>query len=304
VKAKTASRQASRLAISQQPINPGVIWVAAEDREVLLHGRIVLELCAARGSRKAGIPFQNHLSLLALHTGPYREFQEIKRIAECVVSNRIASPVHRIWVGQEGFNFLSSEGLRAATMRYFPKSVEPMCTSIHQPLSAQPLPQTVNAIASMQPEIKGMGHLALIFSSWPAASADQILLRSAVDELVTLERCEPEPDTLLSFNVKLSGGDLLGRFSAGSVMVDVHVVDDYIRYRFRPFVSKQLLDRYIWMLRAAGRSLDAIGAEVGLNKSTVKRRLDRLPPPAKAPATDGWEAAFRAALEVGFKDAA
>lgn len=296
MKSKTTKRSPTGLGIPRQPINPGIVWVAVDDREVLLHGRLVLELCASAGSHRTGVPFQDATSLMALHTGPYRQFQETCRVAGSVYNAPQQSAIHRVWVGPEGFNFLCDEGLREA-MRHLPAAITPLWTSFCQPLALPSLPEAVNALTRMQSELRAMGHYALVFSGWPAASADQALLRSAVDETVFLERCETEPKALLSFRILLSGGDLLGPVSAASMMVDAHLVDSHIRYRIRPFVSKDLLDRYIWTMRAEGRALEAIAQKVSLNKSTVKRRLDKLPPAVGIRLPDGWEAPFEEAFE-------
>ena len=53
--------------------------------------------------------------------------------------------------------------------------------------------------------------------------------------------------------------------------------DHYTRF-FEPFIAESLLDRYIWRLRAAGKSLSDIACLISKYKSTVKRRLDQMRP--------------------------
>jgi len=59
-------------------------------------------------------------------------------------------------------------------------------------------------------------------------------------------------------------------------------------HQYLPFIAEELDDRLIHALRAAGYTGTTIADAMGVNKSTVSRRLNAMAPPAEADLPDDW----------------
>lgn len=84
----------------------------------------------------------------------------------------------------------------------------------------------------------------------------KVRLAEHCSEFVRVQSCEPDIGQDYAFSFDCGEYRQLGRLSLPKMMCSVKFDQDQIVYSLDPFVSTQLEDRIIWMLRAQGMTLE------------------------------------------------
>jgi len=92
-------------------------------------------------------------------------------------------------------------------------------------------------------------------------------------EYVIVQSCEPDVGQDYAFAFDCGNYRQLRRLGLPKMMCSVKLDQNQIAYSLDPFVSTQLEDRIIWMLRVQGKTLEEIGLMLKKNKTTILRRL-------------------------------
>ena len=101
----------------------------------------------------------------------------------------------------------------------------------------------------------------------------KVRLAEYCSEVVRVQSCEPDIGQDYAFSFDCGEYRQLGRLGLPKMMCSVTFDQDQIVYSLDPFVSIQLEDRIIWMMRAQGMTLEEIGLTLKKNKTTILRRL-------------------------------
>jgi len=105
----------------------------------------------------------------------------------------------------------------------------------------------------------------------------KVRLAEHCSEFVRVQSCEPDIGQDYAFSFDCGEYRQLGRLP--KMMCSVTFDQDQIVYSLDPFVSIQLEDRIIWMMRAQGMTLEEIGLTLKKNKTTILRRLQSVKGP-------------------------
>jgi hypothetical protein len=91
-----------------------------------------------------------------------------------------------------------------------------------------------------------------------------------------VESCAPDPDAILAFKIRPKPFGALWLKAPDSVMVSLLRMPAEGRWRHEPYLASDPISRELLKMREAKMSLEEIGKKLDLDKSTVKRRLDKL----------------------------
>lgn len=266
------------------PFRPGFVLVTFDAPESGFHARHLLEAHAAQGKRTLGLPFPPAASVVSLHTGSVRSFEQVRALHSACPQLASSNVKHR-HVGRDDFDFLREEGIRVLLETVSKSSAA--WISLEQSFG-EPLPQhVVEGFTRARHEAVHASKHIMLFTAAPSP----VLLRQLarfVDEVVEVETCEPEPNARSSFSVRWNGARFLNDLGAPGVMVSLRLENGRYGYRGAPYVSKDLAGRVMWRLRCARWTLQAIAELLRVNRSTVKRRLDQMPPLRPIEVPDDW----------------
>ena len=106
-------------------------------------------------------------------------------------------------------------------------------------------------------------------------------LDQCCDEYIAVRSCEPDFGYNRAFSVDVASLRYLNGVGIGKTMCNVKYANGVFQRRYAPFISAQLENRVIWALRSKGMTLDDIAEKMKINKSTVLRRLQTMPPVRK-----------------------
>lgn len=118
--------------------------------------------------------------------------------------------------------------------------------------------------------------------------ADETHFDELCDEYLEVEVCQPDMGHDLAFSINCYGLRNLHQLGIGKTMCNVSYTDGCVTHSYSPYISSDFLTRAIWTLRGMGRSYAQIGDLVGVNKSTVLRKLSNLPKPRPVEVADEW----------------
>ncbi|MBK6008677.1 hypothetical protein JJB11_21460 [Ramlibacter ginsenosidimutans] len=284
------------LALRQVPLRPGMTLVTMDSEEHEFHARYLIERHAAEGSDKLGIPFPEPRRVVSLHAGTPRSFEQIRLLAElCAAGRKEPRGLERRHIGRQGFDPCRDEGIGAVLGELTGSTKALVC--FEQPVS-DPLPNHVieGLTRFKQLAVSAASHIVVFTKRVSAPS--RLQLERLADEVIDVEACEPEAGARHSFHIRWHGALHLDGLNHGTVMCSVRVAQDRYVYKADPFVAKDLSGRVMWMLRCEGWQLEAIAKLVGVNRSTVKRRLDQMPPTRELDLAEGWLERYRDALDL------
>lgn len=103
-------------------------------------------------------------------------------------------------------------------------------------------------------------------------------LDQCCDEYIAVNSCEPDFGCSSAFSIDVASLRYLNGVGIGKTMCNVKYAKGLFQRRYAPFISGLLENRVIWALRAEGETLDYIAQVMKINKSTVLRRLQTMPP--------------------------
>jgi DNA-binding NarL/FixJ family response regulator len=110
------------------------------------------------------------------------------------------------------------------------------------------------------------------------SGSDPISLSNAIPskDMLFVEACEPDPDAIVAFKIRSRSYGSLWLASPDPTMMSLLREPAQPRWRHEPYLAADPTARSLLQMRRAGMSLEQIGQKLDMDKSTVKRRLDRL----------------------------
>lgn len=142
---------------------------------------------------------------------------------------------------------------------------------VRHALSGAPTLNLFKALERMRAKLQKAKSRGLVILSTDDAT-DCSGLESMADEYLTAEACE---DGLRGRCISLESAAAgpFTPFVSAKVMCSVLGTATGLRFKFEPFISSELDVRVMARLRGAGRTYEAVGKIVSMDKSTVLRRL-------------------------------
>jgi hypothetical protein len=102
-------------------------------------------------------------------------------------------------------------------------------------------------------------------------------LTGGVDSFVKIVQCEPSKGVSTAFATEIPPQSIAALMGITSRMLSIKYANGQFVRECAKFISVHREDRRMFQMRRKGATLEAIGEEFGLDKSNVKRRLDKLP---------------------------
>ncbi|MCR6477817.1 hypothetical protein NU688_16770 [Variovorax sp. ZS18.2.2] len=196
-------------------------------------------------------------------------------------------------VGEREFDWARSEGLYCATTGIEPRTAKAVMQRIPHPIPMH----MFEGISRLNMEAKRLSCYVLMFAHFDD-EADAIRFRDVTSELFDVAVCEPDPAYPAAFSMRNSAVE--SGLLVGTQDIMVQVSEDNRRSHFstEPFIATQVIDRVIWKMRSDGDSLTKIGIVVELNKSNVKRHLDKMRAPRQSDVNADWRKTYDGLFDI------
>lgn len=95
-------------------------------------------------------------------------------------------------------------------------------------------------------------------------------------DMLFVDVCEPDGDAMLAFKIRPKPLTSLWIARPDPMMMSFLRDSAQPRWRHEPFLADDPLSRKLLRMRKSNMTLDQIGADLGLDKSTIQRRLSKL----------------------------
>lgn len=274
-----AQRPAPRsMTLVLSPIPHGLTIVNIKAPESLPYIRYALTRQTLTADNKLGPPMPAVAKVLSLHAGTTRSIDQAKMLEQAFAPSSTTSAEHEYrTVGSNiGFDWTCDEGL--CTLMPIIESTRGW-TILEQRAAGQ--------VATTMAE----GLIRIDNAAQKAKTRVMLLVIGVVgqgmerlcQEYLEVSACEPNPGAELAFVVDCVGLNDVNILGVGKTMCTIRQSKSGLKMSGSAFVSESLTVRYMAQMRANGQTFEAIGREVGLDRSNVYRGLQgtRLPP-AKA----------------------
>ncbi|MEF9444279.1 hypothetical protein OWS73_20855 [Burkholderia sp. 1B3(2022)] len=280
-----------------KPTLTGLTVLVVPDKHLVRDARAAIETQYMNFGEVADIPAPDAEFMWALHSGMQQAKDELEALAE--LEKRIETAIERTFHlhgSRPNFNFCIDEGLH--TVLPIIEEAENGWVTLAQSCDSLSPEHLIAGMCEIRTTAQKASAYVLLIIVGPGK--EQVLgIRDFCDEYLEVEACEPNPGTHLAFSIEALRLADMHALGYGKVICNVTLTDDGYARKFEPFIAKSLRDRFIWKLRASGKSLAEIGELVGLHKSSVKRCLDAMRPVRRQALSDDEIAQHLDVLEVG-----
>lgn len=278
-----------------EPLSSGLTVVAVRDESLMDITRSTFEQVLLTQSSNLGLPMPKLKELHCMLSGSKRALSVAKAMANSELSlKHKAKKTFDEWGSREGFQWCSDEGM-CVLENSIQDSTNKWLTfeqRIENPITAQ----TSLSLERIHNLAVDADACVMAFLKTKESFTDSRL--HDYFEYFEVNSCDPEPEYLWAMHINCVSLQSYHGFQLGNVMCNIKLKDSKYFRQWRPFVSTELRDRVMWMMRSQGNSLTEIGLHLKLNKSNVKRRLDKLTPPIKQSYPDDWLKKYDELLEV------
>ena len=244
------------------------------------------------GQSISGVPIQPN-AVETLLAAPSRVLRQLEAQSAFFAAPSNAAAHTLRHVGEREFDWASSEGLYCATTGVKPRTATAIMQRIPHPI---PL-HMFEGVSRLNMEAKRHGYYVLMFAHFDN-EATAIRFRDVTSELFDVSVCEPDPLFHTAFSIRSStveSGLLIG---PQGTMVQVRIEDGRCDFMTEAFIAAQVTDRVIWKMRCDGDSLAEIGGVVELDKSNVKRRLDKMRAPRSSEVGSDWRKTYAGLFDL------
>jgi hypothetical protein len=258
------------------PIEPGLTLVVLRNSNVMEDARAALEYQAVTHGSKLGLPMPEVKTLISVLSGS-RRFVEAARAKDLVQNTDayIAKKQHISCGTRNGFDWCSDEGL--CVLEPIINGAKNKWVTLEQAIKTPLDVFLLNGLARIHEVALAAGAYVMLFLS--CAEGYETTRLDQLYEYIEVDECEPDPGMQTAFSLQCLGLSNMHDQGIGHVMLGVNYLDGKCIRKSNRFVSKYLRDRVMWKLRGAGKSYSEIGRYLKLDKSNVKRHLDKLPTP-------------------------
>ncbi|WP_322007974.1 helix-turn-helix domain-containing protein [Paraburkholderia tropica] len=244
--------------------------------------------------RKTGVPMPQIKHLHALYSGP-RDMQRAKALASMETSPKSAAPstVHSFG-SRAPFDFGSEEGSHA--LRAFIEQNRECAITAKVELRSHD-PRLGERLLRIDMAAQNAQAYVMLFVDQSESAADASLQHFA-DECFESDICDPNPNARISFSIAATRLAHLYRYGIGKVLVSVNWGAEGYTRQYEPFVSASLKHRFAWLLAGAGESYEQAAQRFGVNKTTIMRWLQKLPPTRSKPIAEELIQSYLEAIDV------
>lgn len=293
---KTGGRIAGLLRPNIHPMDPGLMAVVVRDEHLVRDVRAAIEVQFMNFGNIAGIPVPEAEHVSSIHSGGPQVLDELNALAELEKLGDSAIERTFLAYGSAGnFKFCSDEG--QCVLLPIIEDTENGWVTVAQSCDDLSTEHLIGSVCAIRTAAQDAGAYVMLLIVCPGKRPIPGV-RDFCDEYLEIEACEADPGAHLAFSVEAMRLSSLHALGYGKVICNITLSDEgYVR-KFEPFIAKSMRDRFIWKLRASGKSLAEIGKLTRLNKSTVKRRLDEMRPIRRHAISEDQIAQYVEALEL------
>lgn len=115
-------------------------------------------------------------------------------------------------------------------------------------------------------------HLVFIH---PRKDSDS-LYKDISNEFISINECEPNPKFFKGFSIDFGDTVDFTNPLVAKQLCSSRICNDVMQNEITPYISDSLITRFILALKKTNMSLDEIGKKIGMNKSSVSRKLSKL----------------------------
>lgn len=266
------------------PLPPGLIIIAITEPTLMTHVRCAVTRLAAVGSKKLGFPFIKLESMSALYSGNNRQQEQAKIFDQCAVASTKTIPHEYInFDSRSGFNWWGPEGRH--TLLHIIEEKGGYVTA-EQEIDGAVTTQMSGGLLKIQTAAKQASSVIMLFISCQK-DFDISQFTECCDELIAASPCEPNREHEVAFSLDCVNLRDMNAFGIGKTMCEVSLKEGVFHRDYSPFISSSLESRLMWILRGQGKKFEEIGKTLKRNKTTVMRRLEKLPKPARMDMSQG-----------------
>ena len=268
------------------PITKGLVGIRIKDDYLSPYVRQLVEQAIVENSDDLNPGFEGG-SLLALYSGSGRQPDQARALhaANGLLAEEwdlnfevVGRRSQYNWVSPEGHYTLGTI-LDRSDEEWFSMGFE-----FIEPIN----PVIAQNLAHIREAVKQANAGAVMFMTGKK-DFDATELPQFFDEYIEAESCEPDPGDFIAFSINVFGVSYLNALGIGKQMCSIGVSAGRFRRRYAQYIAPDLQTRAMWALRAQGKKLAEIGSLLGVNKSTVMRRLEGLPDPRPGdPSGEDW----------------
>lgn len=238
----------------------------------LPHARNTVEHLMLLKSPKISIPMPTDAgNVVSVFIGHYRRKELAKSLSKANTKTKNEMQIYEGFDSREDIDWSSAAGFNYL-LPIINKHKSGWVT-IEQSIGGTVTASMADGFARIDNAAKSAGIRIMLFVVCADGYQKSNLNRYSEDYL-EISSCDADSNYQSAFLI-----DCLG---VGKTMCNLKLVDGEIKYRFSPFVSSSLEARVIWYMRGQGLTLEEIGQKMDINKTTVLRRLQGLPPPKKS----------------------
>ncbi len=274
---KSNKRYASSVSLPRlNPIAKGLVMVGVKAAYLVPYIRQVLEQAILEDSDDLN-PGLAGGSLRSVHSGAGRQLDQARALHAASGLTEQERDLNFEVVGMRSeYDWLSAAGL--FTMQtILDGSDEEWITVAHE--VDEPInPARAQVLAHVREEAKQANAGIIVFLTLKE-DYETTELHQFCDEYIEVAPCEHDLGDSIAFSIDFVSLRHLNALGVGKQMCSISVSAGGFRCRYAQFVAPDRETRVMWALRAQGKKLAEIGSLLGVNKSTVMRRLERLPDP-------------------------
>jgi hypothetical protein len=178
------------------------------------------------------------------------------------------------------FDFLSNEGQIAMMpiLHEMSTTHAPCILMFAQEVDNPQSPKFVEGLMKIRAAAEEVGAYVIgLFACSDPRNQDG--LSQLCNEYFMVEECDPDFDQDTAFSIDYVGLRNLNRFGIGKTLCSARFSENRLNHKYEPFISGDVRLRVMWAMRSADFSYAEIGETFEENKSTILRKLRKLPAP-------------------------
>lgn len=260
------------------PFVPGLHIAGILDQSLSLHAHSTITQLMLGKSEKIGIPFPDVDDVLSLYTVNARQFEQAKffDLNSFPIKTKVKQE-YKVCGSSPDFDWLREEGISILLPII---SAAKGWVVLEQKIIGPITPSRAECLFRIRAAAKQAGVYVMLILICHKDDKKSELINSC-DDYIEIALCEQDIGSQATFSIDCVGISLLNDFCSGKTMCSVRLSNRVFRRRYTSFISNSLESRLMWILRGHDKTFEEIGKILKRNKTTVMRRLDKLPKPVR-----------------------